>query len=340
MMGYGGFGFIFRVGQKGRPGGFQLAVKIALHTAMAQLRNEISILKQLNGAKHIVKMIASADTEIPSYDNNRFPPLAWVFDPLTRIQGPALAMEFMNGGNLVNLFDRIAAGGGHIPNRLLWSLLLCMIRACIGMAYPIGAPLGTPTPTLETIQRGRKPGLLQHNDIELRNMMVRTAENEKEHQAGFTFKLIDFGAAKVSPDTKGGPPNNLFGVSQALASLITMKPLKILNQTGMHRGFETAGAYLLPRAGKNPYPWLDTDLANLMAECMYIDPSKRPALEQALNRATQAVEGKTPNNFPNPREETDRAVRNFTQRFVIINRRFGIELLRYYHRFILDPSLK
>ncbi|KAI0521238.1 hypothetical protein F5B22DRAFT_643965 [Xylaria bambusicola] len=148
---------------------------------------------------------------------------------------------------------------------------------------------------------------------------MRTEEHDREHQEGFTFKLIDFGAAQVSLDANGGPPDNLFGVSQALASLITMKPFKIFNEAGIHEGFETIGAYLLPKNGRDPYPWLDKDLAHLMAECMYRDPARRPTLEQAFTRASQAVKGKTPDNFPNPQEETDQVVRNFTQQFVTSN---------------------
>ncbi|KAI1304798.1 kinase-like domain-containing protein [Xylaria venustula] len=315
MLGHGSYGLAILVGQKGvGSNGFRMVVKVALDSGGTQLRNEISWLKQLNGAMHIVRMIASTDPQSPHLDNNRDPPVAWVFDALVRIRGPLLAMEYVNGGNLTNLFSRMEQERVHMPNRMLWSLFLCMIRACIGMAYPIGAALTSAKSTLETIPPGRAPGLLKHGDIALRNIMIGTPGQEKEHVTGHVFKLIDFGAAE---GVRAGSPNNLFGISEALASFITMKPYKILNQTRMHKGSQTRGGYLLPGPRGNPYPWLDTDLANLMAECMYLDPGRRPTLAQALDRASNAVLNKTPNMFARPKDETDKAIRNFTQEFIL-----------------------
>ncbi|KAI0966918.1 kinase-like domain-containing protein [Xylaria arbuscula] len=320
MLGHGTYGLAILVGQKGRgSAGFRMVIKVALDSGGTQLRNEISWLKQLNGAMHIVRMIASMDPQSPFLDNNRYPPMSWVFDALVRIRGPLLAMEYINNGNLTTLFSRIEERGLHMPNRMLWSLFLCMVRACIGMAYPIGAALTSPISTLEMIPPGRTPGLLKHGDIALRNIMIGTpgedkAGLEKEHITGHVFKLIDFGAAEAAPP---GLSNNIFEISEALASFITMKPYIIFNQVGMHKGFKTRGAYLLSGPEGDPYPWLDTDLSDLMAECMYLDPERRPTLQQALDRASRAVLDKTPDMFVNPDDETDEAIRNFAQEFIL-----------------------
>ncbi len=189
-------------------------------------------------------MIASVDPERPKLDNNRRPPVAWVFDPLVRLRGPVLAMEYINGGDLTTLFRKILQkrGGAHMPNRILWSLYLCrrssvclliqrsvirsysinkligsftVIRACIGMAYPVGAPLTSTASTLETIRPGKPPLSLKHNDIALRNVMVGTARKESEHSIGHIFKLIDFGLAK---NEVGGSSDNLFRVTEVRRS--------------------------------------------------------------------------------------------------------------------------
>ncbi|KAI0204284.1 hypothetical protein F4808DRAFT_457387 [Astrocystis sublimbata] len=83
-----------------------------------------------------------------------------------------------------------------------------------------------------------------------------------------------------------------------------------------YRGFGTRAGQLLPQSWGDPYPWLDPDLAGLIAECMYDDWENRPTLEQALGRARNAVLTKTANSFPEPEEETDVAISNFVQESV------------------------
>ncbi|KAI3335946.1 kinase-like domain-containing protein [Ustulina deusta] len=316
LLGYGSFGLAILVSQKGAGPSGLMVVKVALNSIGTQLRNEISWLKQLNGAMHIVRMIASVDPERPKLDNNRRPPVAWVFDPLVRLRGPVLAMEYINGGDLTTLFRKILQkrGGAHMPNRILWSLYLCLIRACIGMAYPVGAPLTSTASTLETIRPGKPPLSLKHNDIALRNVMVGTARKESEHSIGHIFKLIDFGLAK---NEVGGSSDNLFRVTEVVASFICMNPSPTWIRPELYKGFETSGAYLLPRPERNPYPWLDPDLSGLMAECMYTDRARRPSLQQALSRAQHAVLNKTSNMFPNPDQETDEAIKDFVQQFIL-----------------------
>ncbi|GAW15350.1 hypothetical protein ANO14919_047590 [Xylariales sp. No.14919] len=316
-VGNGRYGLAFLVGQKaGGPTGFRMVVKVAIRDEIESLRNEIKI-QQLNGAMHIVKMIASADTEFPNRDNNNFPPVSWAFES-SKIRGPILGLEYIDGSNLLDPFRRMQAMRAHMPNRILWSLYLCLIRACIGMAYPVGAPLMSQTSTLETVTPDTPPILLKHNDIALRNIMIATENKEGEHAIGYIFKLIDFGGARIVDDRLQGPPENLYRISQAISVFITGRSLNILNQPGIYKGSETIGGYLLRLPGRvSRYPWLDPDLAGFMAECMYTDPAKRPDLQRALTVATNAVANKTHDMFPNPDEETDEAIEAFLQALVL-----------------------
>ncbi|KAI1761320.1 hypothetical protein GGR53DRAFT_469470 [Hypoxylon sp. FL1150] len=53
-----------------------------------------------------------------------------------------LILEYMSNGDLSTLIGKLAKDrrnrdwGGRIPNRVLWSFWLCLIRACIAMEYP------------------------------------------------------------------------------------------------------------------------------------------------------------------------------------------------------------
>ncbi|KAI0886530.1 kinase-like protein [Annulohypoxylon maeteangense] len=53
-----------------------------------------------------------------------------------------MLLEYVEGGNLVNLIDKLQqrekASGEPvvIPNRVLWAIWLCLVRACVAMKYP------------------------------------------------------------------------------------------------------------------------------------------------------------------------------------------------------------
>ncbi|OTB12188.1 hypothetical protein K445DRAFT_305999 [Daldinia sp. EC12] len=52
-----------------------------------------------------------------------------------------LLLEYLEGGDLRMLISKIASTAGpegiaRIPNRVLWALWLCLVRACVGMKYP------------------------------------------------------------------------------------------------------------------------------------------------------------------------------------------------------------
>lgn len=84
-----------------------------------------------------------------------------------------------------------------------------------------------------------------------------------------------------------------------------------------YKGYGTRASQLLPQSWGNPYPWLDPDLMGLIAECLYADWQHRPTLQQALERASDAVLNKTADSFPEPEEETDDAISRFVQQFVL-----------------------
>ncbi|KAI1101321.1 kinase-like protein [Jackrogersella minutella] len=78
-----------------------------------------------------------------SYDRRR---LAWELDiyrqgPFTSHRKDYLILEYVSGGNLENLIFKLVRARSAdrptlIPNRVLWALWLCLIRACVAMKYP------------------------------------------------------------------------------------------------------------------------------------------------------------------------------------------------------------
>ncbi|KAI0532331.1 kinase-like domain-containing protein [Xylaria digitata] len=324
-LGHGGYGLATLLVQKAEVGQDRqrIALKVALPSSAEELRSEIMWLKKLHGAKHIVKILASCDNaaqpdwdESPLVEGQRPLPPHTPFTSLAQIEGPVLALEYIENGDMLNLFRRMSVEDVHMPNRMLWSLYLCLIRACIGMAYPISNLVGTPS-VLETIPTdGTLPQGIKHNDIAIRNVMIGTGDGLDEHHIGHIFKLIDFGEAGAVDDPNLGPPENLFTISAYVAFFINMAGIN-QRQPVMYKGFATRGGQLLPQSWGEPYPWLDPDLAGLIAECMYDDLTKRPTLQQALDRARHAVLNKTADSFPEPEEETDKAIMDFVQQFVL-----------------------
>ncbi|KAI1314232.1 hypothetical protein F5Y03DRAFT_402459 [Xylaria venustula] len=320
LLGYGGFGLAILLRQKGEgPHRHRMALKVALPPAAEDLRTEIEWLK------HIVRVLASCDR--PSrldWDNNKklqvteqqpLPPQT-AFGSLAQLEGPVLALEYIENGDLLTLFRRMRFDDVHMPNRMLWSLFLCLIRACIGMAYPIGGPIGT-APVLEMHPNdGRPPRGITHNDIAIRNIMVATGDDLGEHHIGHLFKLIDFGQTNDVDGPRVGPRRNLLAVARLVAFMIKMADIS-MRQTKMYRGSSTYAGEILPQSYGNPYPWLDRDLAGLIAECMYEDMNRRPTLKQALDRAGDAVMNKRARSFREPAEETDDAIRTFVQRYIL-----------------------
>ncbi|KAF7536522.1 hypothetical protein G7054_g4505 [Neopestalotiopsis clavispora] len=48
-----------------------------------------------------------------------------------------ILLEYMSNGNLESFIARLNEADEKCPNRVLWSFWVCLIRACIAMAYPV-----------------------------------------------------------------------------------------------------------------------------------------------------------------------------------------------------------
>ncbi|KAI1305725.1 kinase-like protein [Xylaria venustula] len=314
----------------------RMTLKLAQSFGAEQLENEIHWLKRLHGAKHIVKMLASCDDLVShvketekwnaltqdidlaierSGDIENIPPIT-AFDTLNGMWGPALAIEYLENGDLWAFVQQLDQQGTIPPNRVLWSFFLCLVRACIGMASPIGSSLDQPS-ILETIPTdGRPPFQLNHGDIALRNIMLGSLDGLDEHKASPPIKLIDFGSA-TEDSRRGESPvsTNIRAIAQIIGDIIELDTMR--ERLVKCRGKRTYAGILLPDpSGYDPYPMVDRELRDLLARCMYENWQDRPRLQELLYITSRAVLTKTPESFPDPAKETDAAIRQFWQRFI------------------------
>ncbi|RYP62884.1 hypothetical protein DL771_009533 [Monosporascus sp. 5C6A] len=334
----GAYGVVVRI--KKQPGPFasvrRLAVKRPLgENEQNQLRNEIKRLKTLRGAEHIVKIVAARD-DISSTEKNesnrlerndggletniarrRISGLKLQFARLMRLfkkradhylvglNGPVIAMEYLENGTFGRLMARAKRQDVHLPNLMLWSLFLCLVRACVAMAYPIEAPEGEPN-RLETIPKdGRQPSELYHGDLHVGNLMLGDAGGSfQEHRIVPVAKFIDFGS---TAEVQGG----------RMLNLIARGDVPVLRCKSNYEGIQTMATEILPTEDGHKYPMLDEELRDLLARCLAIEPDNRPRLQEMLQTIETAVKTKTAGAFePNHTRETDVAIRNTLQRLV------------------------
>ncbi|KAI1824112.1 kinase-like domain-containing protein [Xylaria intraflava] len=120
-------------------------------------------------------------------------------------QPNVLITEMMENGDLANFIARVRLHNEKFPNAILWRLLLCLVRMCIGLAYP---PINqgifdNPAPIRETLPANpAEPSRrIVHFDFDPWNIFVGDVGKEFEHSFTPLIKLGDFGlATEVKPN--------------------------------------------------------------------------------------------------------------------------------------------
>ncbi|KAI0444161.1 kinase-like domain-containing protein [Xylaria telfairii] len=109
--------------------------------------------------------------------------------------------EMLENGDLAAFIKKVRQHREQIPNPILWRLLLCLVRMCIGLAYPpaeIPEFKDKPIPITETVPPRLRdnPSRIVHFDIDPKNIFVGdVAQVEGEHTITPLLKLGDFGVA-------------------------------------------------------------------------------------------------------------------------------------------------
>ncbi|KAI2632245.1 kinase-like domain-containing protein [Hypoxylon sp. NC1633] len=121
-----------------------------------------------------------------------------------------LVMEMVPNGDLRDLFVKVRDHKETIPQKILWSFFLCLVRACTAMAHPPSQEPGydnNPGPITERVPRGKDndASRLVHFDIDPCNLFVGEvpdAVGTGEHAFAPVLKLGDFGVAAEIDSTQ------------------------------------------------------------------------------------------------------------------------------------------
>ncbi|OTB07671.1 hypothetical protein M426DRAFT_242319 [Hypoxylon sp. CI-4A] len=176
-----------------------------------------------------------------------------------------------------------------LPNRMMWLLFLCLIRACIAIAWPHkNSPDENETAALAFAW----PTGLAHNDIHGDNLMFGSFMDAPEHVLTPVLKLLDFGLAKAYR-TEWGPTGeqaNIEDIGIMMASIIQLRTHSKYTGEEVDVDLSSIGCYasiLSPASGilgdyeygdPDPYPSIDRDLRLTIAACIASEPRHRPSL--------------------------------------------------------------
>ncbi|KAK8003939.1 hypothetical protein PG989_003658 [Apiospora arundinis] len=291
-------------------------LKRSLHDDdLFQILNEIKTLRILRGAAHIVQLMDGCDR---NFDDPNLP-------------GPSIAMEYLENGSFGAFLQRCITAQVRVPNRVLWCIMLCLIRANVAMTWPPRGKELEPE-KLETVSQRTAPTPYAHNDLHLENIMFGNMDPDvAEHSMFPRLKLIDFGTATDKPISAGLPDKqnespyqgdhiNVRRSAEAVMRLIAGNNEKWLptfeQQPSYVSGFETDATILCSASNDESYPGLDPSLRQLIGQMMARYYQDRPRLEEILETASQAVLTKSEADYPGyEQEESDTAIAEFVRNF-------------------------
>ncbi|KAI0551212.1 kinase-like domain-containing protein [Xylaria curta] len=251
-----------------------------------ELKNELRWLKILHGAEHIVGLLGQ---ELDG----------------SKVSRPALVLEYVEYGSIQDLCKRLKARNIRVPNRVLWSMFLCLIRACIGFAYP---PWQNGEHETIPADGTKKHSSIIHNDLHDEN-------------------VIDFGKAMESPPGNWvtADQTNIQEAARIIAGVIAMKYSTLADENMEVEIPDEAGnvrkivVFTDPALRDSPY--VLPALRNLLLLCQAANPKDRPSLQYVLNACENAVTTHTAQSYAGIVDydnmlESDDSIRGVIQKIV------------------------
>ncbi|KAI0469483.1 hypothetical protein F4859DRAFT_515975 [Xylaria cf. heliscus] len=273
----------------------RFVVKAGFPGVARTVARERNLIHRVRFARHIVKWLKlTPDPMAPGPGNAGF-------------SQPYFFLEYLENGTLGQFQKRIQNVGTLalpsgleipflLPNRLLWSIFLCLIRACVGMAWPPDGPevvLEVPAPP--------EPSTLAHMDMHNDNVMFGDLEQkEAEHTIVPIAKLIDLGDADERPAGEYTFPPDPSAMSRYdnVLLLATYRPNTGRRNQGIDKNILDVGVLMANLIANQPgfvitcqrnmmdtniHPYLDRDLRVLIQRCLAVDPENRPRLEELID---------------------------------------------------------
>ncbi|KAI2462969.1 hypothetical protein F4781DRAFT_437910 [Annulohypoxylon bovei var. microspora] len=208
----------------------------------------------------------------------------------------------------------------QLPSRLLRRLRMCLIRACIEMAYYDAAQHGQPAdPTTATLESPGSiaPGPLAHQDLGSHNVVVGAAtldDGAPEHDATPIPKLIDFGeAGELDPtynDYEGtGPERNVADIAEESHGVPPAARREAARRGRSHRrrpDLRDLGGSAHQQRDNLVAGGEELDLIDLAYLCMSAENHARPGLVALAETVHERVANRGPDGTE---RETDQAIR-------------------------------
>ncbi|TRX97983.1 hypothetical protein FHL15_001193 [Xylaria flabelliformis] len=287
----------------------RVVLKRPIHrqAGIRDFENEIRAFETLSGLAHHVQAIATT-ADVSDYRSKsregirdalknifapfRNPPIN-VFKILGHYQGPAILLEYIENGSLLSFHTKLWEKRITLPNRLLWRFYFCLVRGVCGMVFEQekhkkGQPL-----VLETTPENGRHREFLHGDIASRNIMIGECDPEVEdHRITPILKYIDYGFSGPARNAEEAIRENLFNASVLILYLIhpDSAHLDFENLALEYKGIYTYAASIIPWPnGRNPCPYLDEELRDLLAEVFRVNPAQRPSIQEVFMRTQNGV---------------------------------------------------
>ncbi|KAH9904882.1 hypothetical protein F4778DRAFT_789586 [Xylariomycetidae sp. FL2044] len=287
-------------------------------------------------------------------------------DPLAVYPYPYFITKKIENGNWEQFRSRLAnarvplgRGGGSgdggstaarlvVPNRLLWPLFACLIRACVAIAWPPTEPqmqqMGEEDDDDEEVPGDSEPRRIVHNDVHQENIMFGPLEPPVRGRTDVPVsKIIDFGnmsemppCAPVLPVDRAGVrkfdeklDEKIYGrasnsqLSKGPRNQATEKNVLDIGCVMVHviKGVPWASPsecrqFMLDEHATTAS--LDPELRMLIRRCIAVDPANRPSLESLTQWAEYCRFNKTAaEDYPGSDVETDEYLRRVIQTCVL-----------------------
>ncbi|KAI0435973.1 hypothetical protein F4803DRAFT_557454 [Xylaria telfairii] len=290
--------------------------------------NELVGLRKTNGLMHHVQAIATTESVSQHRKKSRegfrdwirnlfapfYNPPTNVFSILSRYEGPAILMEYIENGDLLTFVRKSQERRIVLPNRLLWRFYFCLIRGICGIIYQQKIPAKGQL-TLEAIPDGGQPGTFIHGDLASRNIMIGESDPEVEdHRVTPILKYIDYGMSGSMKEAGPAVRFNLFQVAETMLWMISDErpPVEAEGeQITQWKGIYTFAVNIIPfPSGYDPCPHLDEELRDLIAETLRVTSASRPTPREIFMRIENGMK-KTPEDYPPHRqyEESDEQIK-------------------------------
>ncbi|ETS78166.1 hypothetical protein PFICI_10228 [Pestalotiopsis fici W106-1] len=259
------------------------------------MEKEVNMLKKLRFARHIARILEIGDD-----------PLQTPFPLRPHRNEISFYMECLPNGQLYDFLERVIDSDdiSHLPNRVLWRMFLCLIRACIGMQWPPEDP-GDGSAVKERVRASAHEAKITHGDMHNGNIMIDDFTlDEDEHDLFPALKLIDFGMATEDPSDLNVEDENVWDIGLIMMTAITLEhgwihtyrfnPTVKTKLTPGGPEYDTVATGLLPDEDDitkaDPVPWLDNDLRALVCACLAKSDHHRPKVVTLATAASKAVE--------------------------------------------------